>query len=134
MAAESSKVGGQKELNVEELLNMLHLNEMEKDEVVLAKEDRENLPKVKWMAAARLLSAKDLSVVSLTSTMKAAWNPAREVTFRAIDKNLFVVQAFCLGDWKRIMEEGPWIFKGYAGFREVVDVCGFNDLGYEGRS
>ncbi|RCV30780.1 hypothetical protein SETIT_6G123000v2 [Setaria italica] len=64
------------------------------------------------MAAARLLIEKHFAEQSLQSTMRAAWNTAREVVFRPIEKNLFVVQAFCLGDWKRIMEDGPWIFRG----------------------
>ena len=67
----------------------------------------DDLPKVKWMAAARLLTVKDFSEASLVSTMKSAWNAAKEVLFRPIGKNLFIVQAFCLGDWKRIMEKGP---------------------------
>ena len=32
-----------------------------------------------------------------------------------------IVQAFCLGDWKRIMEDGPWIFRGYALMLEKFD-------------
>jgi hypothetical protein len=92
MAAESSKMGAKKvDLNVDELLSKLQLNEAEKDEVVLAKVDQENLPAVKWMATARLLSSKDFSTTSLISMMRSAWNPAREVTFRAIGKNLFVI-------------------------------------------
>ena len=59
------------------------------------------------MAVARLLTVKDFSEASLVSTMKSAWNAAKEVLFRPIGKNLFIVQAFCLGDRKRIMEEGP---------------------------
>ncbi|CAD6247136.1 unnamed protein product [Miscanthus lutarioriparius] len=69
-------------MEVDELLKMLQLSEEEKDGVVLAKEDRENLPAVKWMAAAKLLTAKEFSVTSMVSTMRSAWNPAREVTFR----------------------------------------------------
>jgi hypothetical protein len=42
--------------------------------------------------------------------MMAAWNTAREVTFRPIERNLFMLQAYYLGDWKRITEEGPWLF------------------------
>lgn len=122
MAAESSERGAMKaDLSVDELLSMLKLSDAEKDEVVLAKEDRENLPAVKWMAAAKLLTSKEFSTASLFSTMRASWNPAREVSFRAIGKNLFVIQAFCLGDWKRIMEEGPWIFRGYALMLEEFD-------------
>ena len=108
---------------MDELLKMLQLSEEEKDGVVLAKEDRKNLPAVKWMAAAKLLTAKGVQrdLTSLVSTMRSAWNPAREVTLRSIGKNLLVVQAFCLGDWKRIMEDGPWIFRGYALMLEEFD-------------
>ena len=122
MEAESSKMGASRvDLEVDELLSKLQLSEEERDGVVLAKVDRENLPAVKWMAVAKLLTSKDFSVTSLMSTMRAAWNPAREVSFRSIGKNLFVIQAFCLGDWKRIMEEGPWIFRGYALMMEEFD-------------
>lgn len=107
--------------DVDELLKNLKLSEAEQDGVVLAKADRAKLPEVKWMAAARLLTTKHFSEQSLIQTMCAAWNTTREVSFRAIGKNLFVVQAFCLGDWKRIMEEGPWIFRGCALMLEVFD-------------
>jgi hypothetical protein len=53
--------------------------------------------------------------------MFAAWNSAREVSFRKVEKNLFVVQAKCLGDWKRIMEEGPWLFRDCALMLENFD-------------
>uniref|UniRef100_K3ZD49 DUF4283 domain-containing protein n=1 Tax=Setaria italica TaxID=4555 RepID=K3ZD49_SETIT len=73
------------------------------------------------MAAATLLTVKEFSEASLMSTMRSTWNTTREVTFRPIGKNIFVVQAFCLGDWKRIMEEGPWIFRGCALMLEEFD-------------
>ena len=82
------------EMEVDELLKKLQLSEEEKDGVVLAKADRDNLPVVKWMAVAKLLTAKDFSTTSLMSTMRSAWNPAKEVSFRSIGKNLFVIQAF----------------------------------------
>jgi hypothetical protein len=53
--------------------------------------------------------------------MRASWNTAREVSFRAISQNLFLVQAFSLGDWKWIMKEGPCIFQGYALMLEEFD-------------
>ena len=40
---------------------------------------------------------------------------------RCYRKNLFMVQAYCLEDWKRIMEEGPWIFRGYGLMMEEFD-------------
>ena len=92
MAAEFSAAKERKDtVDVEELLGKLKLSESKRQGVVLVKADRESLPEVKWMAAARLLTVKNLSEQSLISTMKVAWNTAREVSFRPIGKNLFVV-------------------------------------------
>ncbi|KAM0857843.1 hypothetical protein ACQ4PT_048209 [Festuca glaucescens] len=35
----------------------------------------------------------------------------RKIDFRAIEDNLFSVQMHCLGDWERVMKEGPWTFR-----------------------
>jgi len=50
---------------------------------------------------------------SFFSTMQFAWNMAQGVTFRAVEDNLFVVPVFCLGDWQKLMEEGPWLFRNH---------------------
>lgn len=125
MAAEPGKMrnadGSTPIVDVDELLKSLNLSAEEHSGVVLLLEEREKLPEVKWMAAAKLLTTKQFSEQSLIATMKAAWNTAREVSFRSMGRNLFVVQAFCLGDWKKIMEEGPWLFRGYALMLETFD-------------
>jgi hypothetical protein len=118
---EGGSSGVKKGLDVEDLLRKLHLSDVEKEGVFLAKEDRGDLPAVKWMVVGKLLSRKDFSAESLKRTMFAAWNTAQEVTFRAIEKNLFLIQAHCLGDWKRIMEEGPWLFRDCALMVEEFD-------------
>ena len=116
MAANPTRAGSKKcEVDVNTLLQKLQLNDADRDGVVLAKEERENLPKVKWLAI------KQFSDQSLSSTMMAAWNPTREVTFRPIARNLYMVQASCLGEWKRIMEDGPWLFRGCALMLEEYD-------------
>ena len=53
--------------------------------------------------------------------MISAWNPAQNVIFHEVEPNLVVLQAFCLGDWKRIMEEGPWLFRNCALMVEPFD-------------
>ncbi|KAM0890378.1 hypothetical protein ACQ4PT_027087 [Festuca glaucescens] len=120
MAAGSSGVK-KGEAAVEDLLRKLQLSDVEKEGVFLAREERGNLPEVKWMAAAKLLTIKSFSDESLKRTMFAAWNTAKEVDFTPIGKNLYVVQAHCLGDWKRIMEEGPWLFRDCALMLEKFD-------------
>jgi hypothetical protein len=119
MAAGSS--GVRKGASVEDLLQRLKLSEVEKEGVFLAKEDRGSLSEVKWMAVGKLLTKKSFSEESLRRMMMAAWNTGREVTFRATERNLFTIQAHCLGDWKRIMEEGPWLFRDCALMVEKFD-------------
>ena len=61
--------------------------------------------------------------------MRAAWNPAQLVRFRPVGPKLFVVQASCLGDWERMMYQGPWLFRNllvlmvpYDGFTKAEEV------------
>lgn len=70
-----------RESDIDELLRKLRLSEAERDGAFLAREDRDRLPQVKWTAVAKLLTTKDFSEASLMSTMRSAWNPAREVSF-----------------------------------------------------
>ncbi|XP_020187028.1 uncharacterized protein [Aegilops tauschii subsp. strangulata] len=46
--------------------------------------------------------------------MRIAWDLAKEVKTRPLEDNLYTMQFGCLGDWERVMEEGPWTFKGKA--------------------
>ena len=69
---------------VESLLRTLRLSKAETDGVVLANEERNKLPEVKWLAVARLLTSKQISEQSLFSTMRTTWNTTREVSFCVI--------------------------------------------------
>ncbi|KAK1683555.1 hypothetical protein QYE76_044403 [Lolium multiflorum] len=60
--------------------------------------------------------------------MRNAWEAAQDVTFKTKASNMFLAQFHCLGDWNRVMEGGPWIFRGvalvfseYDGFSNVED-------------
>ena len=46
---------------------------------------------------------------------------AKEVTFKALGPNLFLVQLHCLEDWSRVMEGSPWLFRGEATVMEEYD-------------
>jgi hypothetical protein len=76
-----------------------------KEEVKSLRED------AKWMAVVKLLSSKSFSAVALEKTMRFAWAPAQEVTFSAREEGRFLVKASCLGDWQKITEQGPWLFR-----------------------
>jgi len=53
--------------------------------------------------------------------LRNAWAAAKEVMFKALEPNLFVVQLHCLGDWTRVMEGRPWLFRGVAIVIEEYD-------------
>lgn len=62
------------------------------------------------------------------NALRFAWAAAKDVTFKVLQPNLFLVQFHCLGDWNRVMEGGPWLFRGapvviadYDGFSSVLE-------------
>ncbi|KAM0907520.1 hypothetical protein ACQ4PT_016041 [Festuca glaucescens] len=109
---ESSKTGRSGKTPIEELLTSLNLREDEEEDIVLEEDLEELAAKARWMALARVFMAKTFSHGALYGDMRAAWNLAKEVEFRAIEDNLFSMQFKCLADWERVMHGGPWIFRG----------------------
>jgi hypothetical protein len=74
-----------------------------------------------WLALFRVYTTKLFSYTALFNAMRNAWTAAKEVTFKAREPNLFVVQFHCLGDWSRVMEGRPWLFRGAAVVMEEYD-------------
>jgi hypothetical protein len=73
MAAEPLRTGStRRDVGVEELLQKLQLSEVEREGVVLRKEESENLPSIKWMAAMKLLTTRNFSKASLVNTIRSA--------------------------------------------------------------
>ena len=85
------------------------------------------MKEVCWLALFRVYTTKPFSHTTLLNAMRNAWSAAKEVTFKVLGENLFMVQLQCLGDWTRIMDGGPWLFHGapvvleYFGFSNVKD-------------
>jgi hypothetical protein len=42
------------------------------------------------------------------------WNLSRDPIYREAGENLFIFQMHCLGDWKKVVHQGPWTFQGWA--------------------
>ena len=97
-----------------DFFGQLDLNDEAFDDVVIDEEDPVLKESVRWLALARVHTGKSFSQAAFYRDMRAAWNSAKQIRFRPVGPNLFVVQAACLGDWERIMEYGPWLFRNWA--------------------
>jgi hypothetical protein len=117
-----SATGVEAEPSLDELLSSLNIKGEEIGGVFVKKEEVEMLKgETKWMAVMKVLSSKPFSVASLKKTMRFAWAPAQEVLFRDLEENRFMIHAKCLGDWQKITEQGPWIFRDHGLLIEKYD-------------
>ena len=95
------------------LLERLHLEENELDDLISEEEAADNAEESKWLALARVHTLKSFGQGALIADMRAAWNPVQKVIWRRINPNLFSVQFHCLADWNMAMHQGPWEFRGF---------------------
>jgi hypothetical protein len=103
------------------MLQRLGIDEDELDDLVF--EDEEEAPKegLKWLALARVHTENYFSPQTFEQHMMVAWSPAQEVKIKPIEANLFTIQCQCLGDWLKVKEEGPWLFRQNAVIIEPYD-------------
>jgi hypothetical protein len=66
---------------------------------------------IKWMALAKVHTSNFFSPQTFEQHMIIAWSPGKEVRFNHIEGSLFTVQCFCLGDWLKVEQRGPWLFR-----------------------
>jgi hypothetical protein len=108
------------------ILAGLTLTGAEEDDLDFSEELEELVKEVRWVALFRVATTKPFSHAALFSAMRFAWLAAKEIIFKVMGANLFMVQFQCLGDWNRVMDGGPWLFRGalvamaeYDGFSNV---------------
>jgi hypothetical protein len=106
---------------ISDMLQRLGIEEDEYDDLVLEDEEEAPIQGLKWMALARVHTSNFFSPQTFEQHMKVAWSPAREVQFQHLEGNLFTVQCFCLGDWLKVDEGGPWLFRQSAVCIEKYD-------------
>jgi hypothetical protein len=116
MAAKMPKEGGasgsKPPVDLQEMLKKLVLKDEELDDVVLPKEDVVNLKEgARWMAVVRVHTTRHFGNQPFFQKMDVAWGFAKSWTIRLVEDNLFILQVSCLGDWNRVMNDGPWIFR-----------------------
>ncbi|KAM0928469.1 hypothetical protein ACQ4PT_002501 [Festuca glaucescens] len=107
---------GQKADGGDEALAMamqnLELREGELDDVFIGESDLLDLKKqARWLAVARVNTSKPFSSAALFDTLRYVWGLAHDPELREVDDNLFTFKFFCLGDWNKVMHQGPWLFR-----------------------
>lgn len=86
-----------KEPSLEDRLEGLNLQGEEAD-LDFSREFEEPVKDLRWLALFRVHTTKPFSHATLFSAMRMAWGAAKEVTFKVLGGNLFLVQLNCLGD------------------------------------
>ena len=107
--------------SLEEHIESLTIQGEEEEDLDFSQEFEELIKEVRWLALFRVHTTKPFSHAALFGALRNAWGAAKEVTFKAKEPNLFVVQFHCLGDWNRVMEGRPWLFRGSAIVMEEYD-------------
>jgi hypothetical protein len=92
-------------------LQNIELREGELDDVFIDEQELETMKKkARWLAVARVHTHKSFSSEALFETLRYVWSLAVNPEMREVDDNLFTFKFFCLGDWNKVMHQGPWLF------------------------
>jgi hypothetical protein len=62
----------------------------------------------------------------LFAKIRAIWNLYKDRICREVRENMFIFNMHCLGDWKKVVHQGPWNFTGWALL--IQDYDGKEDL------
>lgn len=98
--------------DVASLLAKLGIMEEELEDVVFEEAEQQPEEATRWLAVAKVHTENEFSHFWFFKNMRSAWDLAKEVKIRVIDDNLFVLRFECLGDWEKVMEGCPWVFRG----------------------
>ncbi|KAM0884186.1 hypothetical protein ACQ4PT_031138 [Festuca glaucescens] len=109
-ASSSTGSGGD---DLGEMMRKLGLREEDLDDVVFEDETPPLAEATRWLAIAKVHTDREYSDFWFYKNMRTAWDLAQEVKIRALDNNLYMMKFSCLGDWDKVMEGGPWTFRGH---------------------
>ncbi|KAM0924194.1 hypothetical protein ACQ4PT_005036 [Festuca glaucescens] len=120
----TSSCGGPDE-GIDDMFSHLELNEDELDDVVIGvEEEKEYQQAARWLAIGKVHTNRSFSADALFEKMKVVWILSRDPIFREAGENLFIFQMHCLGDWKKVVHQGPWTFRGWDVLIEDYDGLG----------
>ena len=75
----------------------------------------------RWLAIGKVNTTCQFSSSSMFETMKSIWGLAQVPAYREAGENLYIFQMFFLGDWKKVVHGGPWLFRGMGMLIEDYD-------------
>jgi hypothetical protein len=118
--SDSASAGTEKD-DMDVMMKRLGLREEDLDDVVY--EDEAPLPEeaTRWLANARVCTDREFNDFWFFKNMRIAWDLAQVVKFCSLDSNPYTMQFPCLGDWDKVMEGGPWTFRGHPVLMAVYD-------------
>lgn len=118
-ASSSSRTQEEKEL--EEMMAELGIAEEEFIDLVFEDEMSDAAANPRWLAIGKVHTSKEYGDFWFYKNMRSAWDLAQTVKFRSLGDNLYTMQFSYLGDRNKVMEGGPWAFRGHQVVLAVYD-------------
>lgn len=112
MASGAAAVEDMEDKELASLMEELGIVDEEFDDLVYEDEVEENAPDPRWLAIGKVHTTHEYGDFWFYKNMRNAWDLAQTVKFRSLGNNLYTMQFTCLGDWNKVMEGGPWAFRG----------------------
>jgi hypothetical protein len=100
------------ENNIAHMMKQLGLMEEDLDDMIFEEEPEQPVEATRWLAIARVCIEGEYSTFWFLKNMRTTWDLAHNVKTRTPEPNLHMFQFACLGGWERVIEGGPWSFRG----------------------
>lgn len=101
--------------NLEDKLKGLTMTEDE-DEIIDCEDGEEGeivQEQLNLCLVGKIMTENSFSTEAMHNALKVAWRLGKGMVVRELDKNIFIFQFFSMMDKIKVMDGGPWSFRGY---------------------
>lgn len=88
--------------------------EEDEDAIEVVIEEEEVQKAGQWTILARFYSLKSPNLAALFEDMRRAWRLRSDMTYKSLRDNLFIISFGAEGDYRFVIQGGPWIHRGDA--------------------